>query len=235
MVMKILSLALQFANSKLNSEIKWTQFEHVRSAICMVGCIRSVSHEFMFNSSSDAYVQGRCRQPARQLWNTAIVIFIFYGYKIMNLGEIDLGWSVMKVLWNTWWVCEDWMSLYTSEWHHQDFGYISFVEITKNDECSAEVCLCARTSVSVWYRICWLLCHAFSLGMSVTPFKSTLKTSTEEERGREEWSSEMKAEDGTGILSGRLKWMAVSEKERGMNCRYSDTKATGERTNRWRK
>lgn len=33
----------------------------------------------------------------------------------------------------------------------------------------------------------------------------------------------MKACDGTGILSDiRPKLMAVTEKERGMNCRYSD-------------
>ncbi len=123
------------ANCKLNSEIK-----------CMVGCIRSVSHEFMFNSSSDAY-KADVGSQQDSFWNTAIVIFIFYGYKTMNFSWKWFGLKcyegIMAAL-NTWWVCEDCMSLYTSEWHHQDFGYISFVEITKNDECSVELCLCAR-------------------------------------------------------------------------------------------
>lgn len=123
-----------------------------------------------------------CRQlTARQLtcfWNRAIVLFIAIKPWIHS-KTIQVG-----VVWRFVWILnEDWMTVYTSEWHHQDFGYISFVEITKqNDECLAEVCLWACTSVSVWYRVCWLLCHAFSLSVSVTPFKSTLKTSTEEER-----------------------------------------------------
>lgn len=141
---------------------------------------------FLWLVASDQSLVSLRREPARQLtkfWNTAIVIFIFCGYEAVNVGKNDLGWSegIMAAL-NTWWVCEDWMSVYTSEWHHQDFGCISFVEITKNDECAAEVCLCARTSVSVWYRICWLLCHAFSARRVCHSFQIH---SENEYRGRE--------------------------------------------------
>lgn len=52
-------------------------------------------------------------------------------------------------------------------------------------------------------------------------------------KGEREWSFEMKARDGTGILSDRPKWMAVSEGGRNELQIQWHSKATGERTKRW--
>lgn len=102
-----------------------------------------------------------------------------------------------------------WMSLYASALHHQKFGFLHFVRITKIICAQWRYCMCA----CVWYRI---RCHSFLLGMSVSLFKSTLKRA--QTKGREgmiirnegsgwdryfEWQAEM-----NGCIRRREDWIA---------------------------